>query len=62
MVEHLIASGFTRPERIGIFGMSNGGLLTATLGTQRPDLFSAVVSDVPLTDLIRMRHMGMGAA
>ncbi len=42
MVEHLIASGFTRPERIGIFGMSNGGLLTATLGTQRPDLFSAV--------------------
>jgi len=62
VVEHLIASGFTRPERIGIFGMSNGGLLTATLGTQRPDLFSAVVSDVPLTDLIRMRHMGMGAA
>ncbi|TWT20594.1 prolyl oligopeptidase family serine peptidase [Luteimonas wenzhouensis] len=62
VVEHLVATGFTRPERIGIFGMSNGGLLTATLGTQRPDLFNAVVSDVPLTDLIRMRHMGMGAA
>ncbi|MCL7715534.1 prolyl oligopeptidase family serine peptidase [Stenotrophomonas mori] len=62
VTEQLIATGFTRPERIGIFGMSNGGLLTATLGTQRPDLFGAVVSDVPLTDLIRMRHMGMGAA
>ena len=62
VTEHLIKTGFTSPDRIGIFGMSNGGLLTATLGTQRPDLFGAVVSDVPLTDLIRMRHMGMGAA
>jgi prolyl oligopeptidase len=62
VTEHLIKSGFTAPDRIGIFGMSNGGLLTATLGTERPDLFGAVVSDVPLTDLIRMRHMGMGAA
>ncbi|MCL6711798.1 prolyl oligopeptidase family serine peptidase [Pseudomonas sp. R2.Fl] len=62
VTEHLIRSGFTAPDRIGIFGMSNGGLLTATLGTQRPDLFAAVVSDVPLTDLVRMRHMGMGAA
>lgn len=62
VTEHLVKTGFTSPDRIGIFGMSNGGLLTATLGTQRPDLFGAVVSDVPLTDLIRMRHMGMGAA
>lgn len=62
VTEHLIKTGFTSAEHVGIFGMSNGGLLTATLGTQRPDLFGAVVSDVPLTDLIRMRHMGMGAA
>ncbi|MGV8942445.1 MAG: prolyl oligopeptidase family serine peptidase [Lysobacter sp.] len=62
VAESLIANGYTRADRIGIFGMSNGGLLTATLGIQRPDLFAAVVSDVPLTDLIRMRHMGMGAA
>lgn len=62
VAEHLVKTGFTSPDRLGIFGMSNGGLLTATLGTQRPDLFGAVVSDVPLTDLIRMRHMGMGAA
>jgi len=62
VTEHLQQSGFTTPAQTGIFGMSNGGLLTATLGTERPDLFGAVVSDVPLTDLIRMRHMGMGAA
>lgn len=62
VIEHLVQTGVTSPEKIGIFGMSNGGLLTATLGTQRPDLFGAVVTDVPLTDLIRMRHMGMGAA
>lgn len=62
VAEQLVSSGYTTPKQIGVFGMSNGGLLSATLGTQRPDLFGAVVSDVPLTDLIRMRHMGMGAA
>ncbi|MBA3929725.1 MAG: hypothetical protein C0521_09065 [Xanthomonas sp.] len=62
VAEQLVSSGYTTPKHIGVFGMSNGGLLSATLGTQRPDLFGAVVSDVPLTDLIRMRHMGMGAA
>lgn len=62
VIEKLIASGFTAPEKIGVYGSSNGGLLAATLATQRPDLFSAVVSDVPLTDMIRMRHMGMGEA
>ncbi|WP_296246416.1 prolyl oligopeptidase family serine peptidase [uncultured Stenotrophomonas sp.] len=62
VTEHLISNGDATKGHIGMFGQSNGGLLAATLGTQRPDLFSALVSDVPLTDLIRMRHMGMGAA
>jgi len=62
VAEQLVSTGYTTPKQIGVFGMSNGGLLSATLGTQRPDLFGAVVSDVPLTDLIRMRYMGMGAA
>jgi prolyl oligopeptidase len=62
VAEQLVSTGYATPEQIGVFGMSNGGLLSATLGTQRPDLFGAVVSDVPLTDLIRMRYMGMGAA
>jgi len=62
VIEKLQRSGYTSPGHTGIFGSSNGGLLAATLGIQRPDLFNAVISDVPLTDLIRMRYMGMGAA
>ena len=62
VTQDLISDGFTRPRHIGVFGMSNGGLLAAVMGTQRPDLYGAVVSDVPLTDLVRMPFMGMGAA
>lgn len=62
VTEYLIKSGTAAPAQTGVFGMSNGGLLAAVLGTQRPDLFGAVVSDVPLTDLMRMRYMGTGAA
>ena len=62
VIEKLVGSGYTVPSKIGVFGKSNGGLLAAVLGTERPDLFGAVVSDVPLTDLIRMKAMGMGGA
>ncbi len=58
----LINDGYTSAERTGVFGTSNGGLLAAVMGTQRPDLCGAIVSDVPLTDLIRLASMGMGAA
>lgn len=62
VTEDLITSGLTGPKHIGVFGSSNGGLLAAVMGTQRPDLYGAIVSDVPLTDLVRMPFMGMGAA
>ncbi|MFM7274645.1 MAG: prolyl oligopeptidase family serine peptidase [Gammaproteobacteria bacterium] len=62
VTEDLITSGFTQPGRLGVFGMSNGGLLSATMGLQRPDLYAAVVSDVPLADMLRFPKMGMGAA
>ena len=62
VAEDLIATGFTKPQHLGVFGLSNGGLLSATMGLQRPDLFSAVVSDVPLADMLRFPKMGMGAA
>ncbi|KAM0424809.1 hypothetical protein ACHAPT_009865 [Fusarium lateritium] len=62
VTEKLIADGFTNPKRIGVFGSSNGGLLASVMGTQRPDLFGVVVSDVPLTDMLRYPLMGMGAA
>lgn len=51
--EYLIGKGYTTPEQLAALGASNGGLLTAAALTQRPDLFAAVVSEVPLTDMVR---------
>ena len=62
VAESLIKSGFTSQPHLGVFGTSNGGLLAATMATERPDLFGAAVSDVPLTDMLRFPKMGMGAA
>lgn len=51
--EHLIESGYTRPERLAIRGGSNGGLLVGAAMTQRPELFEAVVCAYPLLDMLR---------
>lgn len=56
--EWLIEQGYTSPPKLGIFGGSNGGLLTGAALTQRPDLFGSVVSDVPLLDMLRYHHFG----
>lgn len=51
--EWLIAQKYTRSRRLAIMGGSNGGLLTGAALTQRPDLFRAVVCQVPLLDMLR---------
>ena len=51
--EYLVREKITSPARLAISGRSNGGLLTTAAITQRPDLFQAVISGVPLTDMIR---------
>jgi len=51
--EQLIADGVTRPNRLAFQGGSNGGLVAGVAITQRPDLFRAVVAQVPLLDCLR---------
>ncbi|HEU5450088.1 MAG TPA: prolyl oligopeptidase family serine peptidase [Acidimicrobiia bacterium] len=58
--ETLIASGWTAPDRLGIYGGSNGGLLVGATLTQRPDLMRAVVCSAPLLDMVRYERFGLG--
>jgi prolyl oligopeptidase len=59
--ETLFREKVTRPGRLGIVGGSNGGLLTATAVTQRPELFRAALSLVPLADMLRYHRYRIGA-
>ena len=59
--EALFREKITRPDRLGIAGGSNGGLLTATAVTQRPELFRAALSLVPLADMLRYHRYRIGA-
>ncbi len=57
--EYLIKKKYTDAQHLGILGGSNGGLLVAAALTQRPDLWKAVCSKVPLTDMVRFPLFGM---
>jgi prolyl oligopeptidase len=58
--EHLVAGEITTPGQLGIRGGSNGGLLTTAVMLQRPELFGAVVAQVPVTDMYRYQHFTAG--
>lgn len=50
--EHLVADGYTSPERLAIRGASAGGLLIGAVVNLRPDLFRAAVAEVPFVDAL----------
>lgn len=57
----LIANHYTQPNKIGIEGVSNGGLLVGAAVTQRPDLFGAALCGYPLLDMLRYQKFKVGS-
>ncbi len=62
VAEDLVARGIAHPGRLGIMGGSQGGLLVTGAMVQRPELFGAVVAQVPLTDMLRFHKLLAGAS
>ena len=60
--EWLIDHKLTSPQHLGIQGGSNGGLLMGVMLTQRPDLWNAVIVQVPLLDMLRFHLLLAGAS
>jgi prolyl oligopeptidase len=62
VAEDLIEKKITSPQHLGVQGGSNGGLLVGVMFTQRPDLFKAVICQVPLLDMLRYHTLLAGAS
>jgi prolyl oligopeptidase len=62
VAQDIVKRGITTTKQLGIMGGSNGGLLVSANMVERPDLFGAVVCQVPLIDMIRYTHIGAGAS
>jgi prolyl oligopeptidase len=62
VAQDIVRRGITTARQLGIMGGSNGGLLVSANMVERPELFGAVVCQVPLTDMIRYTQIGAGAS
>jgi prolyl oligopeptidase len=59
--EYLIGQRYTAPEKLAVYGHSNGGLLIGAAITQRPDLFAAAVANAGHYDMLRYHRFTVGA-
>ncbi len=50
--EKLVSEGYTSPEKLNATGGSAGGLLMGAVANMRPDLFNAIVAEVPFVDVM----------
>jgi prolyl oligopeptidase len=60
--QDLVTRKITSPRRLGISGGSNGGLLMGVEMTQHPDMWHAVMIDIPLLDMLGFEHIAAGAS
>ena len=60
--QDLVTRKITSPRRLGIVGGSNGGLLMGVEMTQHPEMWHAIVIQVPLLDMLRFEHIAAGAS
>lgn len=52
IAEEIIKRGYTNPNRLAAYGISNGGLLMTAIATRRPELFKCIIASVPHTDML----------
>jgi len=62
VAEQLVKEKYTAPAKLAIWGRSNGGLLVSVVSQQRPELYAAVISGVPVTDMLRFDRFTGGRA
>ena len=62
VAQDMMTRKITSPRHLGIFGGSNGGLLMGVEFTQHPEMWGAVVIEVPLLDMLGYEHLSAGAS
>jgi prolyl oligopeptidase len=62
VAQWLTANGYSRPEKIGAIGGSNGGLLVGAVVNQRPEIFGAAIPEVGVMDMLRFHKFTIGWA
>jgi prolyl oligopeptidase len=60
--QDLVTRKITSTRRLGIMGGSNGGLLMGVEFNQHPEMWNAVVIQVPLLDMLGFEHIAAGAS